>query len=356
MKTGVANLPLHHGQAPGWLFGRMTKLGREITIYIVKNFGTQHFLTRLSHPGWFQSLGCLLGFDWHSSGLTTTTCAALKVGLQGLEDELGLYICGGKGATSRKTPGEIEAKSSEHSSALVRSSRLSAKVDSAALQDGYQLYHHSFFFDKDGNWAVVQQGMNDNNHYARRYHWLSDGLESFTCNPHQAICCDEKTEPLNLVAEKSRDCQDSIVNITADAPAKILHEWDRITRLDLPARHYIKTTVDLQPRFLKKVLLTNYQEPKDNFGDLLLTRGLGPKTLRALTLLAEVLAGSQPSFTDPVRYSFAHGGKDGIPYPVNKSVYDNSIAVLKEAVREAKVSPYEKDRAHQRLLDFVQTG
>lgn len=352
MKTGIANLPLHYGSAPRWLFGRMVDLGREITIYIIKKYGTHQFLRRLSHPVWFQSLGCVMGFDWHSSGLTTTTCGALKMAVKGLEDDLGLYICGGKGATSRKTPNEINKKAKNNAKALVRVSKLSAKVDNTALQDDYQLYHHNLFFDSKGNWAVIQQGMNPNNHFARRYHWLSDQLSDMVNEPHQAVCCDQKIKPLNLVHSQSRTARKSIVDISRKKPEKILKDWAKITVLDLPSRHYINTT-DLHPRYLEKVVLSSYENQKDKFSDFLLTPGLGPKTLRALTLLSEVINGAQPAYEDPVRYAFAHGGKDGIPYPVNKQIYDESISVLRQAVSQAKLPITEKDKAHLRLSNLA---
>ncbi|NMC36328.1 DUF763 domain-containing protein [Candidatus Beckwithbacteria bacterium] len=348
MKTGIANLPLHGGKAPSWLFKRMVALSREITIFIVSEYGSHEFLRRISHPVWFQSLGCVLGFDWHSSGLTTTTCGALKEGIKGLEQDLGLFICGGKGGTSRKTPQEIANSGNKQSLRLIKASKLSAKVDNTALQDGFQLYHHNFFFDKNGNWAVVQQGMNSETRYARRYHWLSDSLQSFVNNPHQAIVCNTKTKPLNLVAKKSRSSRQTITEISKEKPDKILKEWKKLVLLDLPSRHYIKTT-DLKPIYLEKVLLQTYQEQAKTFSDVLLTPNLGPKTLRALTLLAEVLAGAKPSFEDPVQYSFAHGGKDGIPYPVDRELYDQNIEILRKAISKAKVPISEKKRASKQL-------
>jgi len=206
MRTGVADLPLHYGKAPPWLFKRMSRLARAVAVVTVEEFGTAELLRRLSDPFWFQAFGCVLGFDWHSSGLTTTACGALKEGLRGLERDLGLVVAGGKGATSRKTPQEIEAWG-EHLAAdpadLVFASRMSAKVDSAALQDGYQIYHHTFVFDNQGRWCVVQQGMNTETRYARRYHWLGEGVSDFVCEPHAAICCDNQSTVLNMVAQES---------------------------------------------------------------------------------------------------------------------------------------------------------
>ncbi len=353
MRTGIAHLPLHSGAAPSWLFQRMVALSREITFYIVGRYGTHEFMRRISHPVWFQSLGCVLGFDWHSSGVTTTTCGALKESIKGYEQDLGLYICGGKGATSRKTPEEISVKASgDQASDLTLASKLSAKVDNTALQDGYQLYHHSFFFDTEGHWAVVQQGMNSQNHYARRYHWLSDTVSSFVNDPHQAICCDQKTTPLNLVAKNSMSSRTVITELVNENPQLILKEWDKLTTLAMPQRHYI-TDMDLNPRYLEKVLLQTYERKPKAFENVLLTKGMGPKTLRALTLLADVLTGARPSFEDPVQYAFAHGGKDGIPYPVDRPLYDQTIQILHEAVSHAKLSPLEKDKAQQRLTAFL---
>jgi hypothetical protein len=357
MKTGIANLPLHGGKAPRWLFGRMVKLAREITIYIVSEFGADDFINRLSNPFWFQSLGCVLGFDWHSSGLTTTTCGALKEGVKNLEKDLGLFICGGKGGTSRKTPTEIEEHGQNHSqfdnlkiSNLIYSSKISAKVDNTALQDGYQLYHHNFFFTKNGNWAVVQQGMNSNNRMARRYHWLSDNIDSFVEEPQSAICCDIKGNPLNMVAKKSKKARKVTSEIAKDKPEKNLAKIKKIVfSLNLPKRHEIFAR-DLKKEYLSRIFLKTYQDQPENFESLLMTKGLGPKSLRALTLIAELIYGAKPSYQDPVRYSFAHGGKDGIPYPVNKKTYDKSVEVLQQAIKRAKLSSLEKDRALQRLL------
>lgn len=360
MRTGVANLPLHYGTAPPWLFERMTKLSREITIFVVTKFGPEEFIKRLSHPVWFQSLGCVLGFDWHSSGLTTTTCGAIKEGLKGLEKDLGVYVCGGKGRASRKTPEEIQKKSNDSNhrtkivDKLVYASRISAKVDNTALQDGYQLYHHNFFFtlrkgEGKAIWTVVQQGMNTENRMARRYHWFSEEVEDFVEEPESAVCCDKKGKPLNLVAKKSFDSRKAIAFLSGEKPEKNLKNLKKIVfSLNLPQRHQILAK-DLKKDYLSRIFLKTYQLQPEKFEDLLMTRGVGPKTLRALTLLAEVLYGVEPSYKDPVRYSFAHGGKDGIPYPVDREIYDESINILEEAIRRAKISLREKDGAFRRL-------
>lgn len=357
MKTGVANLPLHYGSAPRWLFERMVKLAREITLFIVAEFSVEEFVSRLADPFWFQSLGCVLGFDWHSSGLTTTTCGALKEGVRGLEKDLGLFICGGKGGRSRKTPSEIENYGQFFNlqlpaSDLIYASKISAKVDNTALQDGYQLYHHNFFFTKGGKWAVVQQGMNGINRMARRYHWLSDEVDDFVKEPQSAVCCDSRGKPLNLVAKKSSLTRKITAGIAKEKPEKNIKTLGKIVRsLNLPQRHQIFAS-DLKKNYLSKIFLKTYDKQPKDFEDLLMTKGVGPKTLRALALIAELIYGAKPSYKDPVRYSFAHGGKDGIPYPVNKKTYDQSIEILTKAIRKMKVSPYEKDRAFKRLLNI----
>src|SRR4030042_1080662 len=243
MKTGVAHLPLHYGKAPSWLFQRMRSLAREVTLFIIDVYGVEEMLSRLSDPFWFQAFGCVLGFDWHSSGVTTTVCGALKEGIKGIEKELGFYVAGGKGRTSRKTPQEIEEICHQRSidgNQLIYASRMSAKVDSTAVQDGYQIYHHCFFFTQSGKWAVVQQGMNEETRYARRYHWLSLGMKDFVCEPHWAVCCEEKGKVLNLVNEESTSARNTIADIaTQEKPEKTLSDLRRIKTLSLPPRHYI---------------------------------------------------------------------------------------------------------------------
>ncbi len=355
-RSGFAHLPLHNGKAPRWLFTLMTQLAREITRAIVNNAGSQEFLRRISDPIWFQALGCVLGFDWHSSGVTTTVCGALKEGIKGLEGELGIFIAGGKGRSSRKTPQHITdycqfLAPQLNPALLIEKSRLSAKIDNTALQDGYQLYHHTFFFNRNGHWAVVQQGMNEENRYARRYHWLSETITDMVNEPHAGVCCDVKTQPLNLVARQSSDSRLAITTLTREHPEKNLREFKKISALTLPAHHPVYWS-DVQPRHLEKVLISTYERSPADFKQVLLTPGLGPKSLRALTLLAEVVLGAKPSFEDPVQYSFSHGGKDGYPYPVNRSIYERSIFVLREAVDKARVGEYEKMRALKRLETY----
>lgn len=351
-RTGIANLPLHYGKVPPWLFERMSKLAREITIIIVTEFGHQEMLSRLSDPFWFQAFGCVLGYDWHSSGVTTTVCGALKEGLKGLEKDLGLFIAGGKGRTSRKTPMEIENFGNHlkvNPQTLTYASRMAAKVDNSALQDGYQLYHHCFFFTKDGAWAVVQQGMNEANRYARRYHWLGVKVADFVCEPHAAICSQSRGEVLNLVALESGSARTTITQIgTEETPEKIVKELKRLKTLNLPSRHYLSLE-DINPDRLSKTLAITYEHQPQNFEKLLGLEGVGAKTLRALSLLSELVYGAPVSFRDPARYSFAHGGKDGYPYPVDRKTYDRSIKLLHQAIEKAKVGDTEKLAALKRL-------
>lgn len=351
MRTGIANLPLHYGKAPTWLFSRMKRLSREITIWVVSEFGPEEMLLRLSDPYWFQAFGCVLGFDWHSSGLTTTVCGALKEGIAGLESELGLFVAGGKGARSRKTPDEIESfgdRISHDPKKLVYASRMAAKVDNTGLQDGYQLYHHIFLFTKEGSWGVIQQGMNTNTRYARRYHWLGRDVTDFVCDPHAAVCCDQQGKPINMVAHESREARSISASLSKENPDSVAKELSKLQNLNLPSHHQVLLS-DINPQRIKKILLKSYESQPQNFEALLATRGIGPKTIRALALLSELVYGAKVSVRDPVRYSFAHGGKDGYPYPVNRAEYDRSINILEKALKAAKVGRTEKIKALKRL-------
>ncbi|UCB43510.1 MAG: DUF763 domain-containing protein [Dehalococcoidales bacterium] len=351
-RTGIANLPLHHGRAPRWLFERMTRLAREITIAIVAEYGPDEMLRRLSHPYWFQAFGCVLGFDWHSSGVTTTLCGAMKEGVKGIERELGLFVAGGKGATSRRTPSEIEGwgdRLSLEPAPLVYASRMSAKVDNSAVQDGYQLYHHTFLFTAKGSWAVVQQGMNDSNRYARRYHWLGETVADFVNEPHSAIASQARGTTLNLVAGESEPARSAISEIAVnERPQAIVIDLKKLKILSLPAHHPIGIN-DLHPDSINRILLSIYEKQPQGFEQLLGLRGVGAKTLRALSLIAELVHGVAPSYQDPTRYSFAHGGKDGYPYPVDKETYDKSIELLAKSVNRAKLGLNEKREALNRL-------
>ena len=351
-RTGIANLPLHYGKAPPWLFERMVKLAREITIAIVADFGPEEMLRRLSHPYWFQAFGCILGFDWHSSGVTTTLCGALKEAVKGMERDIGLFVAGGKGKTSRRTPTEIEKWSdiiSLEPAPLVYASRMSAKVDSSAVQDGYQLYHHTFVFTTKGSWTVVQQGMNDSNRYARRYHWLGEAVTNFVNEPHSAILSEASGQVLNLVASESDPARTTITDIaTGENPEKTLAELKRLKTLNLPPRHQIEVN-DLHPDSLAKILLSTYERQPQDFEQLLGLAGVGAKTIRALSLISELVYGVAPSYRDPARYSFAHGGKDGIPYPVDRKTYDQSIELLSRAINKTRLGLREKNEALNRL-------
>jgi len=355
MRTGIAYLPLHYGKAPSWLFQRMKHLSREITLFIIDTYGAEEMLHRLSDPFWFQAFGCTLGFDWHSSGVTTTVCGALKEGLNGLEKELGFYITGGKGKTSRKTPAEIEKICDQESmdgAPLIYASRMSAKVDSSAVQDGYQIYHHCLFFTKKGSWAVVQQGMNEATRYARRYHWLSRGVKDFVCEPHWAVCCDQRNEGLNLVALESEQTRQAITELSHEKPKFLIAEGKRATELYLPREHPVPMEESRLER-LEKIFIQIYERSPNNFEELLGIKGVGPKSIRALSLISELIYGVKPSFRDPTRFSFAHGGKDGHPYPVDRKVYDKTIEVLKSAIEKARVGDLERIEAMRRLGNFT---
>ncbi len=354
-RTGYANLPLHYGKAPRWLFERMVKLAREITVAIISEFSAEEMLRRLSDPYWFQAFGCVLGFDWHSSGVTTTLCGALKEAVRGQETELGFFVAGGKGKTSRQTPaelGEWGERIGFDPAPLVYASRMSAKVDSAAIQDGYQLYHHNFFFTGHGSWAVVQQGMNDATHYARRYHWLSESLASFVNEPHTAILSEARGTALNLVAGESEPARSTIAGLAREQKTEaILADLRKLKTLTLPARHQL-TTRDLHPESLERILLSAYERQPSDFEELLGLSGVGARTIRALSLISEIIYGVAPSYRDPARYSFAHGGKDGIPYPVDRQTYDRSISLLSSAIGKARLDLSEKKQAMGRLDAF----
>jgi len=330
----------------------MVKLAREITIAIIADYGPEEMLRRLSDPYWFQALGCVLGFDWHSSGVTTTLCGALKEAVKGIEKELGLFVAGGKGRTSRRTPTELTAWCDSLSldpTPLIYASRMSAKVDSAAVQDGYQLYHHNFLFTAAGSWSVVQQGMNEKNRYARRYHWLGETVTDFVNEPHSAILAEARGQALNLVARESTPARDTIADIaTQEKPEKIVTDLKRIKTLNLPSRHPIGVA-DLHPDSLSRILISTYERQPRGFAQLLGLPGVGPKTIRALSLISELVHGVAPSYQDPARYSFAHGGKDGFPYPVDRPTYDQSIELLRKAIRGSKLGHSEKTGALNRL-------
>jgi hypothetical protein len=356
MRTGTASLPLHGGKAPRYLFERMVRLGREISLAIVTEYGTLELMRRLADPFWFQAFGCVLGYDWHSSGVTTVVCGALKEAWKPISKEMGLFIAGGKGATSRKTPSEVESLEGElevPASGLVYASRMSAKVDNNALQDGFQIYHHSFLFDRSGRWGVIQQGMNTDTGWARRYHWLSETVADFVDEPHAGIISAGTTRPLNLVAHESDPARQASAALAVEKPWKNLLELKKLQRLELPPHHQVLMQ-DINPDRIASTLTAAYEAQPQNFEQLLGAPNVGPKTIRALALLSEVIFGAKASFRDPARFSFAHGGKDGHPYPVDRQTYDQSIQILREAVRRAKVGERERLEAVKRLNQLLE--
>lgn len=344
MRTGSADLPLHGGSAPGWLFERMKRLAREISISIVINFGKEELFKRFSDPFWFQSFGCLLGFDWHSSGLTTTTTASIKEGLKDEGRSLGIFSAGGKGARGIRTPDDIEHIlekgyiSEEQSARLIKASRLVAKIDSDAVQDGYSIYHHFMMFDSNGNWIVIQQGMKPNINYARRYHWASDGLESFIKDPHKGVIAERFEKPLNLVDAEISETQNKMVYFSKEETQLVVNE---LKSLKLPEHHPLYQA-DFNIDYLSRVLRKAKKISPEDFESLLLIKGIGEKMLRALALLSNLIFGTPLSFKDPALFSFAHGGKDGYPFPVEKEVYDRSIEVLRQSILSARLGEVEK--------------
>jgi hypothetical protein len=335
----------------------MKQLAPAIAEAIVIEHGRHAFLERLSDPYWFQAFGCVLGFDWHSSGVTTTVCGALKEGLAPRASDLGLYVAGGKGKTSRQTPNELVAFGAQlglDGDRLAYNSRMAAKVDSAAVQDGFGIYHHSFFLSSDGEWAVVQQGMREHDGTARRYHWLGSRVSDFVNEPHAAIASDAQDQlVLNLVASESAGARTSSAEFARAEPRIVDREIARVITLALPSRHWVDVEKDINPAHLRKVLLSTYEASPQNFEQLLAIPGVGAKAVRALAMVAEVVYGAPASMKDPARFSFAHGGKDGHPYPVNRVVYDQSVEWLRDAVNKAHIGRSDKLDALKRLASWV---
>jgi uncharacterized protein len=356
-RTGTASLPLHGGRAPAYLFERMRQLAPAVVEAIVVDHGPGVVLEKLSDPHWFQAFGCVLGFDWHSSGVTTTVCGALKEGLAGRERDTGIYVAGGKGKTSLKTPHELVAigsKTGLDGDRLAYTSRITAKIDSAAVQDGYDLYHHSFFVTDAGQWAVVQQGMKDADGSARRYHWLGTRVHDFVDEPHAAVAAQSSAQlSLNFVAAESAAARAASTDFATAPPATTAKELARAITLELPRRHWVDIERDINPRHLSSVLLSTYEQSPQNFEALLATKGVGPATLRALSLISELLYGAPASTRDPARFSFAHGGKDGFPFPVDRPTYDESIDFLRTAVDRAKIGNTDKLHALKRLASVA---
>jgi hypothetical protein len=372
MNIKAVDLPLHSGSCPRWLFPRMEKLAEQIFLALDLEYGDKEILSRLSNPLWFQALGCTLGFDWHSSGLTTTTTAAIKQALNKIN--IGIYGAGGKGKTSRKTLQEIKEKkdktnlSDTISDKFIKASRLSAKVDSSCLQDGFSLYHHAFFFSSK-NWTVIQQGMQSpTGRYARRYHWNNINSLKFLNNPHNAVCCDKIVSPLNLSDKKSQETRKASLDIAKDFSdfKKYFTIEKNISKqqtflsdfLNMKNSNIIKFNKkhfpELSLSYQNLKTLKNIQEYQPNtYEEMLLLKGVGAKTIRSLALISELLFGTEISWKDPVKFSFSHGGKDGWPYPINKKHFDKSIQTLKSAVENSRVKEKDKFKALKRLKNFV---
>lgn len=355
LKSGTADLPLHSGRAPRWLFERMVRLSRLVLTHVVADRGPDEVLRRFSDPFWFQAFGCVLGFDWHSSGLTTTTCGAVKEAVQGIGPELGIYVAGGKGRVSRRTPEEI-SKACEglglEPSNLIQASRIAAKVDNAAVQSGHQLYHHVFVFTAAGQWCVVQQGMNAETRMARRYHWLGEHVADLVNEPHEAVCDNQRGVVLNYVANESAEARDVAAALARNGPAPVLDALKGVPELVMARRHEIRS-FDIDHRYLEKTLLRTYEQAPKDFQALLGTEGVGPKTLRALSLVGELIYGARTSTRDPARFAFAHGGKDGTPYPVDRPTYEKTIEVLHDALARPAPERSERLDALKRLAHFA---
>jgi hypothetical protein len=367
-RTGVANLPLHPGKAPRWLFKRMVLLSKGIIEVISYEYGSDEFLRRISDPFWFQALSCVLGFDWHSSGTTTVTCGALKEAIN--SEQYGFTIAGGKGKASRKTLEEIEQYADIYNLStttikeLQYSSRMAAKVDNTAIQDGYNLYHHVLIFSENGNWVVIQQGLNGETSYARRYHWLSENVDSFVCEPHNAILGDlHQNMVLDMTAKESQITQKISVDLVNDDPRHLRRDWAELTR------PYNQRTLDnwtesgINNRLVECLTMPrsiNWQKMREiydfqprNYEELLAMKGVGPNTVRALALISDLVYGEKPSWKDPVKYSFTVGGKDGVPFPVDRKAMDEATEIIRSGIKQAKIGDKEKICAIKRLRDFV---
>jgi hypothetical protein len=353
-RSGVADLPLHGGRVPQWLAERMTQLGTAITEAVVQDYGASAFLSRLSDPFWFQALGAVMGMDWHSSGITTSVMGALKRGLTPRANELGIYICGGRGRFSRNTPQELRSIAEDRGfdgEALVRNSRLTARIDNNAIADGFQIYLHSFIVTSDGEWAVVQQGLNDRSGLARRYHWHSAAVRDFVAEPHSAIVGENQGTIMNLVDAQAKPAQTALLDIARENPDRTLRA---ARHLRLPGHHEVRAeNIDLKR--LGAVLAVAYERDLHQFAELLLLEKLGPRTLQSLALIAEVVHGAPSRFTDPARFSFAHGGKDRHPFPVPLKTYDESLNCLRTSLELAKLGDKDRLEGFRRLEGFVRT-
>jgi uncharacterized protein len=346
IKSGYADLPLHYGKVPAWLYDRMALLGEAILESVILEYGRKEVLRRLSDPFWFQSLGCVMGMDWHSSGITTSVMGALKKASKRLGQEYGIYICGGRGKHSLQTPNEIIAISERtgiNGNNLVLASRLSAKIDNTAIQDGFQLYLHSFILTIDGEWGVVQQGMNQTSRLARRYHWHSSAFSSFVEEPHTSICGKNQGIILNLTDKKASPARSEIVSLTKDNRA-----IDEAKKLIMPLHHDVRQE-NVDSKKLGAILALAAQNEVEDFESLLLLRGIGPRAIQSLAMVSEIIYGSPSRFQDPARFSFAHGGKDGHPFPVPTKIYDQTISLLRNAVEKSKLGMQEKSTAIKNL-------
>ena len=390
IRRGVATFTLDTGKCPRWLFERMVRLGRSMIEVIVAEYGPDEFIERISDPVWFQSLGTVLAFDWNASGLTTILTASMKESLRGRENDLGLFICGGKGKTSLKTPEEIrqwgETASFQEDSIekLVYNSRMVAKIDSSLIQDGYSIYHHTFFFSRNGLWAVVQQGMNTTNQTARRYHWFSRKVEDMVCEPHSGIASQGSASSLkgiekrclNLTARESENTRQLSTEMVNSSYMGLMNDIKILRKhannmskmaavrqgdtesifLELNNKEFSWHPVVAENftynRYLERILWTVCNQKPENYENLVAIRGVGGKTVRALSLVSEVIYGAAPSYRDPARYSFAHGGKDGTPYPVDRKTYDRTIAFFMNVARKMKVSPSEKNGIIRKILSM----
>ena len=376
MKRGTVNLPLHHGQAPSYLIKRMIKLSSAISTIIIEENGSKEFFKRISDPLWFQAFGCVLGFDWHSSGLTTVVTGVLKQSLN--SEQHRITISGGKGKNSTKPKYEIKTLAEKNYNLstskinhLLYASKMSAKIDNSAIQDGFNLYHHMIFFDEDGNWTIIQQGLNEKYKLARRYHWISDNLINYIIEPHKGIIGQERI-PLclnmtskeaeenrkscvDLVKEGSNSIQSYIYKIMETNTLEKLDKWISLNRLDSDGNNFVEQRYSHiekyeMPRKINwKTMDELYDISPTNYEHLISQNGVGPSTVRALALISEIIYGNRASWSDPVKYNYAHGGKDGVPYPIARNTYDNSIKYLSEAINGSEIEKIEKISSLKRL-------
>ena len=381
IERGIATFGLDYGKCPAWLFERMKKLGKQVVEIMTGEYGPDEFIKRMADPVWFQSLGTVLAFDWNASGLTTILTAALKEAIRGDEKNLGVFMCGGKGKTSLKTPDEIKnwgerlSLSANATENLSYNSKMAAKVDSALVQDGFQIYHHAFLFSKNGAWTVVQQGMNAGNQTARRYHWHSKNVKDLVNEPHTGITAPQKLSTLNLSAQKSDETRKLSTELVRGGyyglmkDIKILraHSSDLSQMIKFKAKHGRQLTLlNLETKefkwhpvvnedfskskYLEKILAKACDTKPENYEKLLAMQGVGPKTMRALSLVSEVIYGAKPSYEDPARYSFAHGGKDSTPYPIDRKTFDSSISFFRMIVSKMKLPASEKKKMLEKLI------